>query len=120
MLPARWTDKHVYVKSITKQVGDRQRGDKEPMSCRSVNTTALMLTGGKWTPHDLRRTGATTMGDLGIRPDVIEKCLNHKEQNALKRIYQRQVLKAEQEEAWRLLGERIELLLNDSVNNIIA
>jgi|TARA_B110000971_G_scaffold218425_1_gene257156 integrase len=120
VLPARWTDKHVYVKSITKQVGDRQRGDKEPMSCRSVNTTALMLTGGKWTPHDLRRTGATTMGDLGIRPDVIEKCLNHKEQNALKRIYQRQVLKAEQEEAWRLLGERIELLLNDSVNNIIA
>ena len=120
VLPARWTDKHVCVKSISKQVGDRQRGNKEPMSCRSVNTTALMLAGGKWTPHDLRRTGATTMGALGIRPDVIEKCLNHVEQNTLKRIYQRQELKAEQAEAWRLLGERVELLLNTTADNIIT
>lgn len=30
-----------------------------------------------WTPHDLRRTFATGLGDLGIAPHFIAKCLNH-------------------------------------------
>jgi integrase len=29
------------------------------------------------TPHDLRRTMATRMADLGVEPYIIEKCLNH-------------------------------------------
>ena len=86
------------------------------MKCRSQNTNSLP--GGKWTPHDLRRTAATMMGILGIRPDVIEKCLNHVEQNKIVRIYQRQKLEPEQAEAWRLLGERLELLLCDNAANI--
>jgi len=40
------------------------------------------------------------------------RCLNHVEQNKLKRIYQRHELKAEQRGAWRLLGERLSLLLD--------
>lgn len=91
VLPARWENKeghrvHVCVKSLSKQVGDRQRGDKPPMACRSLHINALELPGGRWTPHDLRRTGATMMGALGVRPDVIEKCLNHVEQNKIVRI----------------------------------
>ena len=81
------------------------------MKCRSLNINALELAGGKWTPHDLRRTGATMMGVLGVRPDVIEKCLNHVEQNKLVRTYQRQKLEVEQTDAWHLLGVRLELLL---------
>jgi len=42
--------------------------------------------------------------------EVIERCLNHVEGNKLKRIYQRHELKAEQREAWRLLGDRRALL----------
>jgi integrase len=30
-----------------------------------------------WTPHDLRRTVATGMADLGVQPHVIEAVLNH-------------------------------------------
>jgi hypothetical protein len=37
-------------------------------------TTGL---GGGWTPHDLRRTGATMMGELGVMGEGIERCLNH-------------------------------------------
>jgi integrase len=59
----------------------------------------LLLTGGEWTPHDLRRTAATLMGELGVRPDVIERTLNHIEQNRMSRIYQRQSLEAEQQAA---------------------
>ena len=118
-MPASQRDGHVCLKSLTKQIGDRQRGEGAPMKNRSKLIDTLILPRGKWTPHDLRRTGATLMGSLGVRPDVIEKCLNHVEQNALVRIYQRQSLEAEQREAWRLLGERLELLTKKR-KNVVA
>ena len=100
---------HVCEKSITKQLGGRQ--SQSILSNRSKDNQALVLKGGKWTPHDLRRTGATLMGDLGIAPDVIEKCLNHTEENKVKRIYQRQKLETEQAEAWQILGNHLDTLL---------
>jgi len=113
---------HVCEKSITKQIGDRQLADgREPMSGRSRHCKALKLTDGKWTPHDLRRTASTLMGNLGVRPDVIEKCLNHIEQNKMKKTYQHQSLEAEQKHAWKLLGDRLELLTNlTEKNNILV
>lgn len=112
---------HVCIKSITKQVGDRQlQADRERMSGRSKHGEALKLDGGKWTPHDLRRTGATTMGNLGIISDVIEKCLNHTEENEMKKTYQHQTLTAEQAQAWKLLGERMEILTSSNTANVIS
>lgn len=108
---------HVCDKSISIQIRSRQT-DLD-LSNRSKQKNALRLSGGKWTPHDLRRTGATIMGNLGILPDVIEKCLNHTEQNKMKRVYQRQELKAEQAEAWRKLGERLELLTREEGDNVL-
>lgn len=104
-------------KTITKQVGDRQR--LEAMTNRAQATGALRLSGGRWTMHDLRRTGATMMSALGVLPDIIERCLNHTEENKVKRIYQRHGYEAEQREAWRLLGERLELLLRDDDNVVL-
>jgi integrase len=42
-------------------------------------TKRLMLDSGTqgWTRHDLRRTGATMLGEMGIEPHVIEAALNH-------------------------------------------
>ncbi len=111
---------HVCEKSITKQISDRQLSEgKEHLSGRSKHGKALILEGGKWHPHDLRRTGATTMGNLGVRPDVIELCLNHVEQNKMKRTYQHQKLTNERIEAWKILGERLELLTSGQVENIL-
>ncbi|MEI6270315.1 MAG: hypothetical protein WCP01_15675 [Methylococcaceae bacterium] len=104
-------------KSITKQVGSRHSDNI--LSNRSKHNQALVLIGGKWTPHDLRRTGATIMGDLGIAPDVTEKCLNHTEENKVKRIYQRQKLEVEQAEAWQVLGDRLALLINMDDSNVV-
>jgi integrase len=109
---------HVSEKSISKQINDRQTD--RIRSNKSQHKDALKLAGGKWMPHDLRRTGATLMGNLGILPDVIEKCLNHTEQNKMKRVYQRQELKMEQAEAWRKLGERLDLLTRRGFDNVIA
>ena len=110
LFPNRDSSNHVSEKSITKQLGSRQ--SVNILNNHSKNNQALVLSGGKWTPHDLRRTGATIIGDLGVSPDVIEKCLNHTEENKVKRIYQRQKLEAEQENAWHILGEKIALLKN--------
>jgi integrase len=41
-----------------------------------------------WTLHDLRRTMATRMQALGIRPEVIEACLGHERQGIIA-VYQR-------------------------------
>jgi integrase len=118
IFPNRDNSSHVCEKSITKQIGGRQT--TTILSNRSKDSEALILTGGKWTPHDLRRTGATLMGNLLIQPDVIEKCLNHTEENKVKRIYQRQELKAEQADAWRVLGERVVLLVTMDDSNIVV
>lgn len=101
---------HVCVKTVTKQVGDRQRPGDAPMNGRTKEVDALVLPGGKWTPHDLRRTAATTMAELGVLPDVVEKCLNHVEVGKVKRIYQRAQYEGPMREAWRLLGDRLALL----------
>jgi integrase len=114
MFPARTGTSHVSTKSISKQVADRQR--ITAMKNRTQATATLLLSGGHWTPHDLRRTGATIMGNLRVQPDVIEKCLNHTEESKLKRTYQQQAMVEEQREAWRLLGDRLSLVLNDDGN----
>ena len=109
----------VCVKTVTKQVADRQRGDDAPMSGRTKQTNSLALAGGQWRPHDLRRTGATLMAELGVLPDVIERCLNHTEQTKVKRIYQRAQYEAPMREAWQRLGDRLALLA-DKPGNVVT
>ena len=114
VLPSRDGEKHLDEKTITKQVRDRQR--TEQLKGRAKPSEVLALSGGDWTSHDLRRTGATLMGELGVAGDVIEKCLNHKEENKIRRTYQRQHNAAEMAAAWRLIGERLELLTSGADN----
>jgi integrase len=119
VMPAKRQGGHVSEKSLAKLVADRQRGaDGKPMKNRSHKVSALVLSGGRWTPHDLRRTGATMMGRLGVRPDVIEKCLNHVQTNRLVRVYQRQELRAEMKAAWTLLGDRLTILSSTVATNV--
>lgn len=119
--PNRDNSYHVSEKSITKQIGDRQLPNgRKPIQKRSLKTDALNLDSGKWTPHDLRRTAATLMGTLGVSRDVIERCLNHIESNRIVRNYQLQPLTKEQQHAWFLLGERLNMLTNPKTRNVIS
>lgn len=102
---------HVDIKTVTKQITDRQREDGAPLRNRSSDMRALCLTGGKWHPHDLRRTAATLMTMLGVIPEVAEKCLNHVEENRVKLTYQRYGYLKEMKEAWRVLGDRLTVLV---------
>ena len=90
------------------------------MSRRSAMAQALLLPGGKWTPHDLRRTGATIMTALGVLPEVAERCLNHTEENTVKRIYQRHSYAVEMADAWKRLGTYLEKLTSEQCTNVLA
>lgn len=109
---------HINLKAIVKQLRDRQR--TEALNKRSAAVTTLKLSGGDWVPHDLRRTGATMMASLGVMPAIIERCLNHVEQNRMTRVYQRYDFSAEQRQAWTLLGQRLEILTSDYATNVVT
>lgn len=105
LFPDRTKTTHVSVKTLTKQIGDRQTDS--PLQNRASDTISLRLSGGKWTPHDLRRTAATLMGSLKVQPHVIEKCLNHMEENRMVRTYQHAALFEERKEAFEKLGQKL-------------
>jgi integrase len=121
--PASNKEGHVCVKSISKQVGDRQtmfkknkNGDaRKRMSNRSKSENVLILSGGEngdWTPHDLRRTGATLMQGLGISLEIIDRCQNHVLPGSkTRRHYLHHDYAAEKRDAWRLLGDRLALIV---------
>lgn len=106
VFPNRSETGHSDTKSITKQVRDRQRG--ELIAGRSSTPDALILVGGTWTPHDLRRTAASTMQDLRINPYTIERCLNHAAEKMAK-TYVPNNPEIEMYQAWQSLGEVLEI-----------
>ena len=95
-------------KTISKAIRDRIRS--EPLKRRTRRTQTLLLPGGEWSPHDLRRTMASRMGDLGIAPHIIERCLNHVQQGIVG-VYQRQEYLPERKAAFEKWGRRLARIL---------
>jgi integrase len=116
LMPGTQSDRSLCPKSISKQIYDRQRGKAKTNGTK--HTDALCMPGGPWVPHDLRRTAATLMKKLGVSGEVVERCLNHTDQNKMARIYQRDVPEGEMREAWRRLGERLELLTSPDASSV--
>lgn len=120
--PGRGSHSHVDVRSISKQVGDRQAcfkksrdgSPRKQMSKRTFDNSLVLSGGtrGAWTPHDLRRTGATMMQALGVSLEVIDRCQNHVLGGSkVRRHYMHHDYAAEKAAAWRLLGNRLEGIL---------
>ncbi|MEY8689649.1 MAG: tyrosine-type recombinase/integrase [Leptothrix sp. (in: b-proteobacteria)] len=112
VFPARDSSHPVCVKSFGKQISDRQREPDQRMSGRSKNTEALMLPGGKWTAHDLRRTAGTLMASMGISGDVIDECLNHMIESRVRRTYIKDRREVAQAHAFDALGDRLAMLIS--------
>lgn len=116
--PAVGHETHIDTKSMTKQTGDRQAmfqkandgSARKPMKKRGSDDS-LVLAGGRnggWTPHDLRRTGATMMQALGVPLDTIDRCQNHVLKGSkTRRHYLHHNYAAEKREAWRVLGAQL-------------
>lgn len=112
----------VDIKSFGKQLADRQRPPERRLSHRSALTNALTLAGGRWTAHDLRRTAATLMADMGVSGDVIDECLNHVIESRVRRTYVRNRRPVEQARAFDALGAKFDSLLNNTAapSNVVA
>ncbi len=121
--PARHHDEgHVNIKSMSKQIGDRQIRFKErrPLKHRRNDDTLVLAGGenGEWTPHDLRRTASTMMQQLGVLPDVIDRCQNHVLPGSkVRRHYLHHDFADEKRTAWQLLGKRLEAIL--AADNVV-
>jgi integrase len=114
--PSRDGTTHIDIKTVTKQVGDRQHQFKDRQKLKGRrNDNSLVLAGGakgEWTPHDLRRTAATMMQALGVPPDVIDRCQNHVLAGSrVRRHYLTHEYTDEKCEAWRKLGAELEKIL---------
>lgn len=93
-------------KAIAKALRDRQR--EKALKGRSTSAVgALRLPGGDWSPHDLRRTFATRLADLGVAPHVVERALNHTMQGVMA-VYNRHDYQAERKEALDRWGAELE------------
>ena len=106
-------------KTVSKQIGDRQIMFKKRKELKNrVNDNSLVLSkgeSGEWTPHDLRRTGATTMQELGVTMEVIDRCQNHVIAGSkVRRHYMKYDYLKEKADAWAKLGERLDLIVKQS------
>lgn len=63
-----------------------------------------------WTPHDLRRTAATHMAQLGVSRFIIGRILNHADPSVTS-VYERHDYDAEKAEALGAWGERVGQIL---------
>lgn len=110
-------DRPIGDKVLTKLVGDRQRDT--PLKGRTKAVATLILTRGKWTPHDLRRTMATRMREaLQVSSDVIERCLNHKPQGIVG-VYQTGELMNERKAAFTAWGAELDRLMTLDRENVV-
>ncbi len=104
LLTGRNTENPLSDKTISRAIRDRIGADS--LKNRKPRTASLLLAGGEWSPHDLRRTMASRMGDLGVEPHVIERCLNHVQQGIVG-VYQRQEYMQERKAAFEQWGGQL-------------
>jgi integrase len=82
-------------------------------SAAKLKLDELIAAGGppivNWTPHDLRRTVATRMAELGVQPHIVEAVLNHVSghKGGVAGIYNRATYDKEKREALNLWAEHV-------------
>lgn len=119
--PSKDGENQVDTKTVSKLIGDRQcrfKNRSKPLSGRHHDDSLVLSKGsrGEWTPHDLRRTGATMMQELGVTLEIIDRCQNHLLGGSkVRRHYLHHDYAKEKTEAWRALGERLEEILTTDV-----
>ncbi|MGC1236104.1 MAG: tyrosine-type recombinase/integrase [Xanthobacteraceae bacterium] len=81
-------------------------------NCKQALNARIAAAGkplAEWKPHDLRRTAATRMAELGIQPHIVEAVLNHVSghKGGVAGIYNRATYDKEKREALNLWAEHV-------------
>lgn len=125
VFPAKYTDGHVCKSSVSKGIGDRQIKFMERTRKLSnrVENNSLVIGDEVWTVHDLRRTSSTMIQSLIPTVDgklLADLCLHHKVVSGSGKHYLFHQYEPQMREAWRILGERLELLTTNNQANIVT
>jgi len=112
-------DGYIYLKTISKQIADRQARFKKVqeggLKGRCHDDSLVLADGenGQWWIHDMRRTAATFMQELKVPEDIIDRCQNHviHENKRVRRHYMHYDYATEKKEAWDKLGRYLESIL---------
>jgi integrase len=99
VMPSPKDDTHMTVKAITRAIARYQD----------------FIGVDKWTPHDLRRTCATKLAELGTAPHVVEKILNHTLEGVMA-VYNRFDYMPERVVGLEHRSDRMELLVSNFDN----
>jgi integrase len=76
----------------------------------TARAQAASGTGG-WTRHDLRRTAATMMGELGVLPSVVEAALNHSTiHSQIASVYNKSRYRPQVADALQQLADRLDAI----------
>jgi integrase len=112
---------HIDEKTLSRMVKDRQRGDGKILKNRTERyAAAFILPGGPWTIHDLRRSGASLLGELGVDEAVVERCLGHLPPRRIVKTYQTSKRGEQQRLAFILLGQELERLIDGKSATVVA
>jgi integrase len=94
--------------------------------CKSHADECIAKAAGKpldhWTPHDLRRTAATMMAEMGVQPHVIEAVLNHYSGHraGIAGIYNRANYEAEKRTALCRWAEHVTAIIEGRETNVVT
>ena len=80
-------------------------------------TTRRKLIMPAWTPHDLRRTAATKLSELGIMDEVIDVIQNHKKVGVV-RIYNQNPYEREKQQALEAWDRKLVSIINGTKCNV--
>lgn len=94
-------------------------------SKRRLDERILAATGKNlpaWVPHDLRRTTATRMGELGIAPHVIEAVLNHVSgtRSGVGSVYNKSTYEREKAAALGLWAEHVLAIVEGRASKVVT
>lgn len=109
-------------KALARLLKDRQRPEGAALLANRTKThsQALILPGGPFTAHDLRRSAATFMQGRGVLPSVIERALNHTEARGVVAVYQRSEYLPERRDAFNRLGDHLDRLTRGEGARVVA
>ena len=94
--------------------GQLHNWDRETKRIMETSRTA------GWTRHDLRRTGATMLGEMGVMPDLIEACLNHVSiRSSLAATYNRSRYRPQVAEALQRLADDLDSIENGAASRAV-
>ena len=110
-------DRAIDVQTIGKHLANRQTSAAiNSRRRRTADFDGLILEGGKWTAHDLRRTlGRVMRSGCGIAKDVAHMCMNHVQETALDRVYFPDRQTPQMHDAWMAAGAYLNKLVGPKI-----